>query len=139
MTIFPLQTSNGTVDFKENSGPQNSSVLEATLVIINGTTFTAKALIDTLDDGLVSGVTFIGRQEPAFEPQSFTMIYKHNSKESKNRKISIGKRQPGDKLLKFERKRAGITNRFAETEFKFPRDTSKSLTYVGFTFDVSPI
>lgn len=71
-------------------------------------------------------------------PRSFTLIYAHNNTRSRNRIISLGQRQPNDKLLQFESKLVKVINRFAEDDFQYENET-RSITKITFSFDVSVI
>lgn len=71
-----------------------------------------------------------------FESRSFTLVYAHSHKRRRNRVISVGQRQPNDKLLKFASNTNVIIKRFPESDFEFYDDT-KYLTYVKFSFSVS--
>lgn len=69
------------------------------------------------------------------KPKTFTVIYGHNATQTRNRKIILGQRQMGDKMIAFQKKNVTFSYRFAETEFQYQDDT-KHITSVGFSFDV---
>lgn len=71
-----------------------------------------------------------------FESHSFTLVYAYNQTRTRNRIVTVGRRQPNDKLLKFESKTARITGRFPELDFEF-NDGRKYLTFARFSFNVS--
>lgn len=73
-----------------------------------------------------------------WKPRSFAFVYAHSSGKSRNRIVSMGKRQPNDKLLYFKSKLVRKSNRFAEDEFQV-QDNDYSITKVTFTFSVSVI
>lgn len=68
-------------------------------------------------------------------PKTMTIVYGHNSTRTRNRKIVLGHRQPGDRELDSETKNVTITYRFPEFEFQY-QNPSHSLTAVEFSFDV---
>lgn len=70
------------------------------------------------------------------DSKSFTMIYTHNNTQTKNHTVSLGQRQPNDKLLKVKRKLVRKSNHFAESDFVY-RDNSRFITKISFAFDVS--
>lgn len=70
--------------------------------------------------------------------KTFTVIYKHNSTQTQNRKFNLGQRQLGDKQLHFDTQNVTIGFRFAEKEFKF-NDPHKFITAIGFSMEVSAI
>lgn len=70
------------------------------------------------------------------KPKTMTIIYGHNSTQTRNRKVILGHRQKGDKLIQFESKNVTFMYRFAETEFNYHND-KQFITAVGFSFDVS--
>lgn len=69
-------------------------------------------------------------------PKSFTFVYAHNMTQTKNRIVSLGQRQPNDKLLIQRKKLVKNMNRFAEGEFQY-EDRNKFITTVTFSFSVS--
>lgn len=71
-----------------------------------------------------------------FESRSFTLVYAHNNKPKRNRIVTVGQRQPNDKLIKFESRTNVMINRFPESDFEF-YDETKYLTCVRFSFNVS--
>lgn len=70
------------------------------------------------------------------KPKTVTVVYGHNSTQTRNRKVNLGYRQNGDKLIAFQSKNVTFAYRFAETEFEF-HDQQRHITCVGFSFDVS--
>lgn len=68
-------------------------------------------------------------------PKTMTVVYGHNSTQTRNRKLILGHRQKGDKLIQFETKNVTFTYRFAESEFNY-RNEKQSITAVAFSFDV---
>lgn len=66
-----------------------------------------------------------------------TIVYGHNSTQTRNQKIVLGHRQPGDRQLNHQSKNVAITYRFAESEFKY-EDEQQFFTAVEFSFDVRP-
>lgn len=71
-----------------------------------------------------------------FQSRSLTLVYAHKHEQRGNRSITVGQRQPNDKLLKFESKVNVITKRFPESDFEF-YDERKYLTCVKISFSVS--
>lgn len=69
-------------------------------------------------------------------PKTMTVIYGHNSTKTRNRKVILGHRQQGDRMIQFESKNVTYTYRFAETEFKYHND-KQYVTAIAFSFDVS--
>lgn len=132
-----MQNSTGTLDVQAAACWESDKIVKSTINVINGTNVSVTATINGFDSTISSSTLMqIFDQKTYFQPKSFTLIYIHNATQSKYRKISIGQRQTGDKLLTFESKNVTISNRFAETEFEFENE-STYLTYVGFSFSVS--
>lgn len=75
-------------------------------------------------------------QKRRFKTKSFTLIYEHNSTQTKERFINIGERQTNDKLIHTESKLVTSVSRFAEDDFQY-EDELKSISCVEFSFDVS--
>lgn len=73
-------------------------------------------------------------------PKTMTVVYVHNSTQTRNHKIILGYRQPGDERLDLQQKVVGRKYRFAEAEFKYPiheeSQPTSSVTAVEFSFDV---
>lgn len=68
-------------------------------------------------------------------PKTITVVYGHNTTRTRNRKVILGHRQMGDKLIDFQTKNVTFSYRFAETEFVY-NNKYGSITSVGFSFDV---
>lgn len=69
-----------------------------------------------------------------------TVVYAHNTAQTRNHIIVLGQRQRGDEKLDFQKKVAKYKYRFAEEDFRYPQsdqDTSNpSITAVEFSFSV---
>lgn len=110
--------------------------LQTILSIINGTNFKVTATMYGASVNLFDADSLIkSLGEKQTKPKTFTVVYGHNSTRSLNRKINIGHRQHGDKMLAFQSKNVSISSRFAENEFEF-QDNQKYITSIGFSFDV---
>lgn len=74
-----------------------------------------------------------------FKPKTFTVFYRHNTTQSRNRIFSIGQRQPNDRIIEFQRKNVtlpkDIFKKFADDSFSF-ENPSKYITAIRFSFDV---
>lgn len=108
------------------------------LNIVNGTNVVVTGRISgpsvsIFGGGMVSQITNAGKRTA---PKTMTVVYGHNSTRTRNRKIILGHRQNGDRLLGFESKNVTFTYQFAESEFKYFND-KQSITAVAFSFDVS--
>lgn len=112
------------------------------------TSRTVKAIINVADalnftvDVLIRGRAyyFPGRHKTyrkrEFQPRSLTLIYEHKSRQTRNRYVHIGRRQPGDMLLYKVSKEVTKTSRFAATDFLY-ENSEQSISSVDFSFDVS--
>lgn len=69
-------------------------------------------------------------------PKTVTVVYGHNTTQTRNRKVFLGHRQDGDKLIDFQTNNVTFSYRFPEAELQF-HDKNKYITSVGFSFDVS--
>lgn len=73
-------------------------------------------------------------------PKTMTVIYGHNSTQTRNRKIILGHRQNGDIQLSHQTQHVELKYNFPEHEFKYPENgqTSAStyITAVAFSFNV---
>lgn len=69
-------------------------------------------------------------------PRTVTIVYGHNATRTRDRKVILGHRQQGDKLIDFQTKNVTFSYRFPETEFIYQNNRS-SITSVGFSLDVS--
>lgn len=69
-------------------------------------------------------------------PKTVTIIYGHNTTQTQNRRIILGHRQSGDRLIDFQTNNVTYSYRFPEAELQF-HDETKFITSVGFSFDVS--
>lgn len=111
--------------------------LQAMLNIVNGTNVvvTAKIYGETstiYQGGLVHAIR-------AKTPKTMTVIYGHNATQTRDHKIVLGHRQPGDEKLDFQKEIVAFKYRFAEAEFKYPtheESNPPSITAVEFSFDV---
>lgn len=130
------QKSYGNVEFTLED---DKKTLQAMLNIVNGTNVVVSAKI------YGSGVTVYGsggmvHSIESKTPKTMTVIYGHNSTRTRDHKIVLGHRQPGDEQLHFEQKIVEFKFNFAEAEFKYPiHDEPKptaSITAVEFSFDV---
>lgn len=111
--------------------------LQATINIVNGTRIHVTAAVhgpsvSVLDAGSVQRFALLRNQAV---PKTMTIVYGHNATKTRNRKVILGQRQPGDKLIDFQTKNVTLSFRFAETEFEY-HDKQKHITSVGFSFNV---
>lgn len=108
------------------------------LNIVNGTNVVVRGKISGPSVSVFSGgmLQQLAKTSQRTVPKTMTVVYGHNSTKSRNRKIILGHRQQGDKLLRFESKNVTFMYRFAETEFNYHND-KQSITAVAFSFDVS--
>lgn len=110
--------------------------VQAILSIVNGTNFKVTATlhgsgVNLIDVGML--MKAIGDKDAT--PKTFTVVYAHNQTKSLNRKVVLGKRQHGDKMIAFQTKNVTLSSRFAESEFEYA-DKHKYITSIGFSFDV---
>lgn len=132
---------NSTCFFEVNQENDKEKILQATITIINATDITVSAsihgsmmsVLDTNMDSIKKINMFMNKVNSA---KTFTVIYKHNSTQTQNRKFNLGQRQLGDKQLYFDTRNVTIGFRFAEKEFKY-NDPSKFITAIGFSMEVS--
>lgn len=113
--------------------------MQATINIVNGTDVKVSAAVfgasvSLLTADLNKKSSLLRRNKS--NPKTFTVIYKHNATQTRNRKFNLGYRQPGDKLLQFENKNVTVGFRFAEKEFQFS-EKGKYITAIGFSMEVS--
>lgn len=109
---------------------------------------TVKAIINVFDalnftvDLLIRGrsYNFPGKNKAyrkrEFLPRSLTLIYEHKSRQTRNRYVHIGSRQPGDVLLYKVSKEVTTTSRYAATDFLY-ENSEQFISSVDFSFDVS--
>lgn len=111
--------------------------MQATLNIVNGTDVRVTATIYGSSISLSSNMGKMNANK-LIKPKTFTIVYGHNATQTRNRKINLGQRQHGDKLIEFVTKNVtlSILKRFPEEEFAF-YNKQKYITSVGFSFDVS--
>lgn len=107
------------------------------LNIVNGTNAIVTGRISGPSVSVLSGSMLqqLGKASKRTAPKTMTVVYGHNSTRTRDRKIILGHRQQGDKLLQFEAKNVTFAYRFAEAEFKYTND-KQSFTAVTFSFDV---
>lgn len=132
---FNLQESYGTIEVSSEEGKEKT--LQAMFNIVNGTNVTVTAKIfGPSVSFLTGGHLLMYANRSRTNPKTMTVIYAHNSTQTRNRKIILGHRQPGDRLIQFETKNVTFMYRFAESEFKYQNE-KQYITAVGFSFDVS--
>lgn len=110
--------------------------LQATLNIVNGTNVHVTGEIYGPAVSVIDDLSRFTQHSNHVKPKTMTVVYGHNSTKTRNRKINLGSRQPGDKLIEYQTKNVTLSYRFAETEFVY-HDEHKHITSVGFSFDVS--
>lgn len=134
------QKSYGTIEVKTEDGKKT---LQAMLNVVNGTNAVVTAEI--FGPRLQTHMAGAGYNLGTKKPKTMTIVYGHNSTQTRNRKIVLGNRQPGDRVLDIQTKVVKYKYRFAESEFKYPQQTplpqtpQPSITAVEFSFDVSPV
>lgn len=121
-----------------NAEKGKEKTLIANINIINGINVRVVGQIygssvNLLDAGTFQKFATLGNTN---KPKTMTVVYGHNSTQTRNRKVNMGYRQDGDKLIAFQTKNVTFAYRFAETEFEF-HDQQKYITCIGFSFDVS--
>lgn len=121
--ILFLQNGSGTIDYKDNT-------ITATINVLNGLNVSTSISIFGRGTEQSTNVPELSHTK------SFTFVYQHNDTKTSNRMVSLGERQPNDKLLALKRKIVRTRNRFAEDEFEY-QDINHFLTKVTFEFDVS--
>lgn len=138
-----IQTLTGNISKNANVGPRKENVVSATLDIQDGTDVEVWVRIYGVGASISSRlsvdpftVEFLG--DKLFEPKSFALVYAHNVTQKRHHLISLGERQPGDHLVKFDSKfiQRTSTNNFPESEFEYSQ-TDAYLTHISFSFDVS--
>lgn len=138
-----IQDITGNISKKNNVGSRKETVVSATLDIHGGTdvevwvriygygaSMSSRIFVDPLT------VEFLG--DKLFEPKSFALVYAHNATQKRHHLISLGERQSGDHLMKFDSKfiQRTSTNNFPESEFEYSQ-ADAYLTQISFSFDVS--
>lgn len=114
-----------------------TKTVKTVLSVYNATNLIVHAHLSGFDHGLESlFATYHTNPYNIFKPKSFTLVYEHNSAQTKDRLISIGERQTNDKLLYTASKLVTTTSRFAEDDFQY-EDELKSISCIEFSFDVS--
>ncbi|XP_055316376.1 uncharacterized protein LOC129576024 [Sitodiplosis mosellana] len=126
-------TSEGVIEV--NTEKDKERTILAQLNIINGTNFHVIAKIYGPSVSLID----VGRLQKAAvgdqnTPKTVTVVYAHNSTQTRNRKVVLGHRQAGDKLIDFQTHNVTFSDRFPEAELQF-HDKNKCITSVGFSFD----
>lgn len=114
------------------------NIVNATNVIVTAELFGPSVSLTTMTNNFQRG---IHQSITSKTPKTMTVIYGHNSTQTRNKKIILGHRQPGDRVLTEDRKVVKYKYRFAEAEFKYPEQESSSstkpaITAVEFSFDV---
>lgn len=108
--------------------------------IINATkiSVTANIAVFSVFVGQQSAFNFGGNTQA--KPKTFTVVYGHNATQTRNRRINLGQRQMGDRLLDFQYKNVTlpekIFKKFAEDDF-FYNGKHQYITSVQFAFNVS--
>lgn len=131
------QTSEGVIEV--NTEKNKEKTVQATLNIVNGKNIHVIGTIYGNSVNLFDTATLqkavLGDQNV---PKTVTVVYAHNTTQTRNRKIVLGNRQAGDKLIDFQTHNVTFSYRFPEVELQF-HDKNKHITSVGFSFDVSAI
>lgn len=131
------QTSEGIIEV--NTEKDKEKTLQVTLNIINGKNIHVIGSIYGPSVNLIDAATL---QKTALGdhnlPKTVTVVYAHNTTQTRNRKVVLGNRQVGDKLIDFQTHNVTFSYRFPEAELQF-HDKNKHITSVGFSFDVSEI
>lgn len=130
-----FQKSYGTIEVSQEEGKEKT--LQAMINIVNGTNVRVTVKIFGPSVSVLTGgdLHLFAKHGQQTIPKTMTVIYAHNTTKTRNRKIILGKRQSGDRLIQFESKNVTFKHRFAETEFKYQND-KQFITAVGFSFDV---
>ncbi|XP_031630808.1 uncharacterized protein LOC116345515 [Contarinia nasturtii] len=129
----PGTKTQGSIDVSKEKGKEKT--LQAQLNIVNGTNIHVTCKIYGPSVNLLDAAT-LGRMSSSTEnnPKTVTVIYGHNTSKTRNRKVNLGLRQTGDKLINFQRKNVTLSYRFPEAEFEC-KDKNNSITSVAFSFD----
>lgn len=132
---------NSTCYFEINQENDKEKILQATITIVNATDVEVSTAIHGSNFNVIhSDINSMKKMQMLMSEErtakTFTVIYRHNGTQTRNRRFNLGQRQIGDKQLHFETKNATIGFRFAETEFKY-NDPNKFITAIGFSLEVS--
>lgn len=108
------------------------------LNIVNAENITVTCKIYGPNVNIMTGgdLNLYAKSSQRSNPKTMTVIYGHNSTQTRNRHVIMGRRQKGDKLIQFESKNVTFMYRFAEAEFNYHNE-KQSITAVAFSFDVS--
>lgn len=120
-----------------NAEKGQDKTLQLMLNIVNGSNVTVSGWIFGPSVNILTDRTLqqYAKNGQRAGPKTMTVVYAHNSTQTRNRKIILGHRQPGDRLIQFESKNVTFMYRFAESEFKYHNE-KQFITAVGFSFDV---
>lgn len=137
---FFIQNSTAEIEFINSNDVYVSRTIYAVLQIYNATNLRVHALIRAnLVNLYYSWRPFLmgAVDQRSYSPKSFTIVYERGAKPTRNRIISIGDRQQGDKLIyRTSKIIQNKLNWLSEADFSFESRT-KSITSVEFVFDVS--
>lgn len=140
--ICHLQTSSGDVEFRQNDGQREETVIQTILKVNNCINLNVTAQIYGMGASVATQLfkhPYVAEiaGDKLFEPKSFAFIYAHNETRSMNRFLTIGQRQFNDTLLKFATQSVtNDVNIFPEYEFEYS-DPMAFITQVEFKFNVS--
>lgn len=129
-----------TVEWNLSTDTSSFDTIAATVYVIDGINVTASVRINENTQRAMINPSFARpfSNDDRRKPKFYAFIYAHNSTQTRNRIVSVGERQPDDKLLKVERKVARVKNNFAESEFEY-ENMDHYITRITFSFSVSRI
>lgn len=137
LILILLQNSTGSIEV--NTTSNNEKSVQATLNLVNATKISVTAQIYGSSVTIGSLAMNSGSNSQA-KPKTFTVVYGHNNTQTRNRRIHLGQRQAGDRLLEFQHKNVtlpvNIFKKFAEDDFVY-YGKQQFITSIQFSFDVS--